>query len=173
MTTIRPETPADAGAIFRVVAAAFESEAEAILVDRIRASDRFIPDLSIVAEIDEEIVGHVMVSYTDLADDGTIHRVPMMAPVAVHPDHQRQGFGKALVRAGLAGADAMGEPLVVLQGDPGYYGLLGFEPSAPHGIQQDLPDWAPPEAAQVYRLGAYDPTIKGHVVLPPAFEGLE
>ena len=173
MTTIRPETPADHDAIVRVVAAAFESNGETILVERIRASDRFIPRLSIVAERDGEIVGHLMVSYTDLDDDGTIHRVPIMAPVAVHPDHQRQGIGKYLVRAGLAGADAMGEPLVVLQGDPGYYGMLGFEPSAPHGIHQGLPDWAPQEAAQVCLLSAYDPSIRGNLILPEAFEGVE
>jgi putative acetyltransferase len=173
MFTIRPETPADHEAIARVVAAAFESDGEATLVDRIRSSDRFIPDLSIVAEIDGEVVGHVMVSYTDLDDGGTLHRVPIMAPVAVHPDHQRRGIGKALVRAGLDGADAMGEPMVVLEGGPKYYGALGFEHSVPHGIHFDLPDWAPAEAAQVYCLSAYDPTIKGSVVLPEAFEGLE
>lgn len=170
---IRPETSADRDAIARVVAAAFESEAEAILVERIRASDRFIPGLSIVAEEADEVVGHVMVSYAELEDEGTRRRVPIMAPVAVCPDHQRSGIGKAMVRDALARADAMGEPLVVLQGDPGYYGMLGFEPSAPHGIHQDLPDWAPAEAAQVHRLSGYDPGIRGRLVLPEAFDGLE
>lgn len=69
----------------------------------------------------------------------------------------------------LARADAAGEPLVVLEGSPGYYGRLGFEPSAPYGITIDLPTWAPPEAAQVRLLAAYRPEVRGHLDYPPAF----
>jgi putative acetyltransferase len=90
--------------------------------------------------------------------------------LAVHPDFQGTGFGTALVRAVPARADESGEPLVVLEGAPGYYGRFGFEPSAPHGIEiLTLPSWAPPEAAQILRLSSYDPTIRGRVVYPPAF----
>ena len=62
--------------------------------------------------------------------------------------------------------------LVVLEGNPKYYGRLGFEPSAPQGITITLPSWAPPEAAQLMRLGSYDPAIRGHVIYPPAFDGV-
>jgi putative acetyltransferase len=58
----------------------------------------------------------------------------------------------------------------VLEGSPVYYGRFGFEPSADYGIHLPLPDWAPPEAAQVLRLRNYDPSIRGHVVYPPAFD---
>ena len=60
---------------------------------------------------------------------------------------------------------------IVLQGSPTYYCRFGFEWSVPLGITMELPDWAPREAAQVRRLAAYDPTIRGEVVLPPAFDG--
>ena len=69
-----------------------------------------------------------------------------------------------------------GMDLVLLEGSPDYYGRLGFEPAARHGIEMPLPDWAPREAAQVRRLGAYDPadpTLRGSVVYPAAFDGVE
>ena len=69
-----------------------------------------------------------------------------------------------------------GEPLVVLEGSPAYYGKLGFEHSTEYGIEIHLPDWAPPEAAQVIRLASFDPddpTLRGTVVYPSAFDGLE
>jgi putative acetyltransferase len=67
-------------------------------------------------------------------------------------------------------ADDRGEPAVVLEGSPVFYGRLGFQPSAAHGIRIMLPSWAPPEAAQVLLLRNYDPLIRGRVVYPPAFE---
>lgn len=170
---IRPETPDDTAAIATIVEAAFQTDAEARLVEAIRASDRFVPELSLVAVEDDSVVGHVMISYADLDDDGTRHRVAILAPVAVHPDAQGRGIGRALVRESLARAESLGEPLVVLEGSPRYYGSLGFEPSTRYGITIDLPDWAPAEAAQVYRLAGYDPGIRGHLVLPPAFESVE
>lgn len=173
MPAIRPERTGDHATIASVVAAAFGSETEAILVARIRASDRYLPRLSLVAEEDGAVVGHVMVSHAELDDEGTRHRVAVLAPLAVCPDLQRRGIGSALVRAVLAAADAMEEPMVVLEGGPRYYGALGFEHSVRYGITIDLPEWAPPEAAQVYRLGGYDPSVRGRLILPEAFDGLE
>jgi putative acetyltransferase len=168
---IRPETPDDHGAIARIVSAAFGSDAEARLVEAIRNSSAYIPDLALVAELDGELVGHVMVSYADLEDDAG-HRRPIanLSPLAVAPEFQRRGIGSTLVRSVTAEADRRGEPLVVLEGDPKYYGRLGFEHSVPHGITITLPSWAPPEAAQVRRLRRYDPALAGHVVYPPAFD---
>ena len=62
---------------------------------------------------------------------------------------------------------------MVLEGSPAYYGRLGFEHSVKYGIRINLPDWAPPEAAQMMRLTNYDPTIRGTVVYPPAFDEAE
>jgi hypothetical protein len=69
-----------------------------------------------------------------------------------------------------ARADSRGESLVVLEGNPEFYGRLGFEHSVPCGIHIALPSWARPEAAQVLRLSNYDPSIRGHVSYPPAFD---
>ena len=171
---IRRETAADHAAIGEVVAAAFGSEAEAQLVEAIRASDAYVPELALVAELEGSVVGHVMVSFVGLDDlAGNVRTIASLSPLAVAPDRQGQGIGSALVAAVTAEADRRGEPLVVLEGNPKYYGRLGFEPSAPQGITITLPSWAPAEAAQLMRLGSYDPAIRGHVIYPPAFDGVD
>jgi len=169
---IRPERPDDTAAIRAVVTAAFGSPVEARLVDDLRASSVFIPELSLVAEEDGRILGHVMITYVTLADGAAQHRVLSLAPLAVDPERHGGGIGSALVRAALAVCDERHEPLVVLQGDPAYYGRLGFEPASGHGIEMDLPSWAPPAAAQVYRLTRDDASIRGRVVYPPAFDAV-
>ena len=172
---IRPESPDDGDAIRHLVAAAFGRDGEAELVERIRASPEYVPEMALVAEVGGEVVGHVMVSHAVIRNDGGDRRISMLSPLAVHPEHQRSGIGSALVRASLSVADSLGEPLVVLEGDPAYYGRLGFEQSTGYGIEIRLPDWAPPEAAQVVRLSSFDPddpALRGTVVYPAAFDGL-
>jgi putative acetyltransferase len=168
--TIRPERADDEAAIAAVVEAAFGQPSEARLVELLRASSCFIPELSLVAEAEGRIVGHVMITTAWLDDDGLRRPVANLAPLAVEPTHQRAGVGSALMRAVIAKADARGEPLVVLQGHPGYYPRFGFVWSVPLGITIDLPDWAPREASQVVTLSGYDPAVKGRVVYPPAFD---
>lgn len=173
--TIRPEEPADLESIHHVVAKAFGSQAEAELVERIRASERFLPELSLVAEIDDVVVGHVMISGATVNNPSGERSIVMLSPLAVDPAHQRRGIGAALVLAALDGAAARGEPLVVLEGNPAYYGRFGFEHAAPLGLALPLPDWAPSEAGQVVRFdhdAALDPSLRGTVVYPPAFDGL-
>jgi putative acetyltransferase len=170
--TIRAERSDDHRAIAGVVEAAFGSAAEARLVEAIRSSPEFVPDLSLVAECAGRIVGHVMISHAELHEGGARHRIATLSPLAVAPDFQRRGVGSALVREATARADDRGESVVVLEGSPTYYGRLGFEPSAQYGIHIALPSWAPPEAAQVLRLRNYDPSIRGRVVYPPAFDSV-
>ena len=117
---IRPESPDDTDAIRHVVAAAFGRDGEAQLVDRIRASPGYVAEMALVAEVGGEVVGHVMVSHAVVRNEGGDRRISMLSPLAVHPGHQRSGIGSALVRASLSVADALGEPLVVLEGDPAY-----------------------------------------------------
>lgn len=175
---IRPERRDDHAEIRRVVGAAFGSDAEADLVDRIRSSPGYVPEMALVAVGDEppgHILGHVMISGATLRHEHGDRRIVMLSPLAVDPPMQGTGIGGALVRAATAIADELGEPLVILEGSPRYYGRFGFEHSLEHGIRIELPDWAPPEAAQVLRLRAHDatdPTLRGDVIYPAAFDGL-
>ena len=168
---IRSEAPADHAAIAAVVTAAFGSPAEAVLVERIRASPNHHPEYSLVAELDGRIVGHVMVSDVGLRDgDGGADRTILsLSPLAVAPDVHGRGIGSALVREVAARVDADGHPLIVLEGSPVYYSRFGFVDARELGIHIHLPDWAPPEAGQVLALTNDDPTIRGEVVYPPAF----
>jgi putative acetyltransferase len=111
-----------------------------------------------------------MLSHAELVDEqGVRRRILELSPLAVAPAMQRRGIGCALVPAGLAAAEAMGEPLVVLQGSPGYYPRFGFRDCRAFGIEIDLPDWAPPDAGMAYPLSTYDPSLRGHLIEPPAF----
>lgn len=103
----------------------------------------------------------------------TRHGVLVLSPLAVDPAVQRQGIGSALVRAGLARADAMGESLVVLQGSPRYYPRFGFRDARTLGIEMALPDWAPPEAGMAYPLSVHHPAVRGRLVEPPAFAAID
>jgi putative acetyltransferase len=167
---IGPEAPEDCDAIAIVIRRAFQRQpAVADMVAAIRRSSRYRPALAFVAHCASELVGFVMLSGTDLVDRNGVRReVLTLTPLAVRPDHQRRGIGSALVSAALHAAERRGEPLVVLEGSPGYYGRLGFRFAGDHGITIDLPDWAPGEAAQVFFLQAYDPAVRGHVQYPPA-----
>lgn len=170
---IRPKSTDDYEAIRRVVAAAFGADAEAILVERIRASPEYVPEMALVAEIGDELVGHVMISGAVIRNADGERRISMLSPLAVVPSRQREGIGSALVRAAIAVAEAQGEPLVILEGSPAYYGRLGFEHSARYAIDIHLPAWAPPEAAQVMPLSSFDPeepSLRGTVLYPKAFQ---
>ena len=171
---VRPERPADYEAIGRVVKAAFGGIIEADLVERIRASDRYVPELALVAEEggDSAIVGHTMLSYATVGVKGEDNvDVLMLTPVAGAPERQRTGIGSALVRRGLELATARREPLVVVQGHPSYYPRFGFERASLHGIEPPSPEIRD-EAFMVIRLAAYEDSYRGKIEYQPPFDGI-
>jgi putative acetyltransferase len=91
-----------------------------------------------------------------------------LGPLSVRPDHQRRGVGSALMHAVLGAADALGEPLVALLGDPGYYSRFGFRPSTEYQISPPKPEWQP--HFQVRVLTAYRPGLHGTFAYPEPFD---
>src|SRR5205814_2638448 len=148
---------------------AFQEASVARLVELIRQSPNYVPELALVGQLGSTIVGYVMQSHVTLDDAAQQYAVLCMSPVAVQPEFQRRGIGSQMVRTAIQAAEAHGAPLIVLEGSPKYYPRFGFRYSLPYGIRHDLPDWAPAEASMVYLLSRYQPHIKGRVVYPPAF----
>lgn len=164
---VRTARPEDVGVIEEVVTSAFGRPNEARLVELIRASDNFEPDLSVVGEEGGVVVGHVLLSYVDLVG-ATRRQVLELAPVSVRPQCQGRGIGSTLIREVLARADARAEPLILVLGDPGYYSRFGFEGASGCGIEP--PEGVPAVAFQVRRGSGFDSTLGGRVEWPAYFE---
>jgi len=128
MLTVRPATTTDAEAIARVESAAFGQEDEARLVAALDAGG--YTRISLVAESDGEVIGHVLLSELEFAAPGGPLAALALAPVAVAPPHQRQGVGGELLRAALDLARQQGYRAVVVLGHPDYYPRFGFSVQA-------------------------------------------
>ena len=169
---IRRETAGDAGVIRAVTSAAFargevrsEVPAEATLIDELRGGPAWISALSLVAVAPGgEVVGHV------LCTRGHVGRDPVLGlgPLSVRPERQRCGVGSALVHAVLGAADALGEPLVALLGDPAYYGRFGFLLSSEYAITPPRAEWQP--HFQVRALNGYRSRLRGRFSYPEPFD---
>jgi putative acetyltransferase len=160
---IRPETEADRAAIWEVNEQAFGDTVVPKLVDAIRASARSEAGLSLVAEEAGEIVGHVMLSYIDVEPGA--RQALTVSPLGVRPSHQGRGVGSALMEAVIRLADARGEPLLLIEGNPRYYERFGFTRADESGIEPP-PTLPGPQYFMVRRLTAYDPAFRGQAVYP-------
>lgn len=167
---IRPERPTDFDQIDDVVTAAFGQPDEARLVRLLRESDAYVPELALVAADDANVVGHIMLTYVELAGDAP-RRLLSLAPLAVRPDRQNTGIGIDLTRAAMQAADERDEPLVIVLGHPTYYPRFGFEPARSHGIEPPDPE-IPDEVFMVARLRAYDPRLRGRIAYPAPFDDM-
>lgn len=138
---IRRETPADINRIHEINCLAFETSAEAELVDKLRIVAR--PFLSLVAELKGEVVGHILFTPVRL-DDADELNLMGLAPMAIAVGKRNRGIGSALVRAGLDYCRNMGTGAVVVLGHPDYYPRFGFHSAAGFGIrcEYDVPDEA-------------------------------
>jgi putative acetyltransferase len=132
MVTIRAENLEDASAIRSVVASAFPTDAEARLVDRLRETG-FL-SLSLVADEAGVVVGHVALSPVTINDE----LIGLgLAPLAVLPARQRQGFGSELMRSAIDSCKQSGIGCIVLLGSPAYYGRFGFVPASRWRLSDD------------------------------------
>ena len=137
----RREAAEDHAQVRAVLLDAFPQPEEANLVEALRRGAAFLPELSLVAQAGDAIVGHIL--FTRLHVRGSDRRPGLaLAPMAIAKPFQRLGIGGQLMRAGLAAAREKGEPFVVVLGHADYYPRFGFERASRFGIRapMEVPD---------------------------------
>lgn len=144
---VRREETRDIAAVHALNVSAFESPAEANLVDTLRKQAH--PVVSLIAEDSRTVVGHVLFSPVSLSGHPEL-KIMGLAPMAIERTYQNKGIGTALVRAGLEQCKAIGYGAVVVLGHAGYYPRFGFSPSTHFGIGCEYR--APEEAFMVVEL---------------------
>ena len=128
--TIRKENRNDYSDVYNLNKRAFEEEEEAKLVDLLRKSIAFIPELSLVAIIEGDIVGHILFTKIKIIDDkGNENESLALAPMAVSPKNQKKGIGGKLIRKGFEIATKLNYKSVIVLGHDKYYPKFGFEPT--------------------------------------------
>jgi putative acetyltransferase len=140
MIVVRTETTDDHKSVWRVNEIAFGQRNEADLVDALRANAR--PYISLVAVVDEQVVGHIFFSPVSVESEGSVFTAIGLAPMAVLPEYQNQGIGSQLVREGLKACQRLGHDIVVVLGHANYYPRFGFTPASLKGLRSeyDVPD---------------------------------
>ena len=170
---IRIEAVADNPKVFSIIEQAFLTEEfsdhkEQFLVERLRLSGSFIPELSLVAEVNDEVVGHILLTKILICNGDIKHQSLALAPVSVLPEYQGSGIGSALIKAVHAKAIELGYGSVVILGHKDYYPRFGYKSASQFGIS--LPLDVPEEYVMAIELipNALD-GVRGVVEYDPAF----
>ena len=167
MVTIRPEQPEDIPAVRRVHEAAFPTRAEADLVDRLRSGGKAA--VSLIAQDNGNVIGHILFSPVSFDPPAAVTAFGL-APMAVMPGHEKHAVGRRLVQNGLAECHAQGACLVVVLGEPEYYGRFGFERASRHGLRNEF---GAEEEFMVFLLDAHAHPAPGTLVkYAPEFSAL-
>lgn len=154
-TTIRKEKPADYQTVFEIVELAFRTMPNAdgdeqFLVEELRKNKAFIPELSLVAEKEDKLVGHILFTPLQIINGDKVFNSLTLAPVAVLPEYQNQGIGSKLIAEGHKIAKTLGFNSCFVLGHPDYYPRFGYQPTGKWGIPP--PHGAPPEAFMAVEL---------------------
>jgi putative acetyltransferase len=134
---IREERADDIAAVRDLNRRAFGQDQEGNIVDALRANGAAL--LSLVATLNDQVVGHIM--YSPVSVTGNVSGTAL-GPMAVLPEHQRQGIGSKLIEAGNRKLKDAGCPFIVVVGHADYYPRFGFRPASERGIkcEWDVPD---------------------------------
>lgn len=152
---LRRETEHDFSEIYDFVKLAFETAKvsdgkEQDFVNRLRASGNYIPELALVAEEDGQIIGHIMLTKTQIDSGDAKHQALLLAPLAVALEHRNRGVGATLINESLGLARTMGYRAVFLVGDPAYYQRFGFRSTEDFGIKDT--HGIPPQYVMAHEL---------------------
>ena len=172
--TIRQEKSTDFNAVFELIEKAFKTEElsdhkEQFLVERLRKSNAFIPELSMVAEVENKIVGHILLTKLKIKNNQDEFESLALAPVSVLPEYQRNGIGGMLIEQSHKNAKELGYKSIVLLGHESYYPRFGYSRADEFGIE--LPFDAPKENCLAIELiGNGLNNVNGIVEYPEEFD---
>ncbi|MEX1268756.1 MAG: N-acetyltransferase [Balneolaceae bacterium] len=173
--SIRQEQRKDYDSVFEVIRKAFEDmemtdHQEQFLVQRLRTSDAFVPELSLVAEHENEIIGHILLTNVRIKNGWQEFPSLALAPVTVLPGYQKQGIGGMLIKHAHKRAKELGFKSVILLGHSDYYPKFGYRKASEFGIQ--LPFDVPEEFCMALELTEKGlEGVSGLVEFPEEFNG--
>ena len=147
---IRSEEKNDYEAIKKINDLAFNQINEGVMIEKLRDNPEFIAELSLVAVVNDKVVGHILFFPVKIKNDFECKRSLSLAPMAVHPNFQNKGIGSKLVNEGLKKANECGFNSVIVVGHPNYYPRFGFKPASNWSIR--LPMEIPDEAFMAIEL---------------------
>jgi len=138
---IRKETKIDLDGIYDLVKIAFQivkvsDGKEQDFVNQLRGSSDYIPELALVAEENDRMVGHIMLTKTYIVNGGSKFETLLLAPISVVLEYRDRGIGVKLINESFRLAKEMGYASVFLVGDPAYYHRFGFKSSVEFGVTQ-------------------------------------
>lgn len=171
---IRKETPEDYAWVIELTEKAFEEleisdHNEGKLVDKLRKAPTFIEELSLVAELNGQVVGHILFTPIRIENGQKKFESLVLAPVSVLPEFQKMGIGGQLILAGHQKAVELGFQSAILLGHPEYYPRFGYKPASTWGIKThyELPSDDVFMAVELSE-GALT-NVSGMVIFPPEF----
>ena len=159
---IRQELPADYDEVYQLVKISFDSNPETDgtvpdYLNDLRSKDEFIPELSLVTEMDDRLVGQIVLYKPPIVTpQGETLIELLLSPISVHPDYFRRGIARAMVEKALGMAMDMGYRAVFLCGDPEFYSKLGFAATHLHGIHHKNNPTSPYSMVRQLYPGALD-----------------
>lgn len=173
MIRIRQEKEKDQKFVFDLIELAFKEEdlsdkREQFLVEQLRKSEAFIPELSLVALKGEEIVGHILLTKIKIKGEKKISESLALAPVSVKPNYQKQGIGGQLIKEAHKRALNLGFESIILLGHENYYPKFGYKKASSYQIK--LPFEVPDDNCMAIELKPNSlKNIDGIVEYPKAF----
>jgi len=171
---IRKENPSDHIPVIRLTEKAFETleisdHNEGTLVDNLRKAPTFNAELSLVAELDDQVIGHILFTPVWIENEQEKFESLILAPVSVLPEFQKMGIGGQLIRAGHQKALELGFHSVILLGHPDYYPHFGYKPASTWGIKSPIPLPSDDVFMAVELTEDALTNVSGTVVFPPEF----
>jgi len=136
---IRHETAGDYESITQINNAAFGQKNEGLLVENLRKTTLFNPQLSLVAEYNSQLIGYILFYPVKIKNDYFEFESLALAPMSVLPEFQNKGIGGILINQGLNAAKELGHKSVIVLGHAEYYPKFGFEPASKWGIKPPFP----------------------------------